>query len=349
MRQLVAERGRTVLVEVEPPPLRPGGYLVRTEWTLISPGTELDLVQRSAAHGGRESLGYSLVGTVIAAGAAAPPLAPGTRLACSGIQFSPHAELASVPFRMAAVVPAGVPAKAAAFTTLGALALHALRQGQVQLGETVVVLGLGVVGQLLAQVVRAAGARVAVFDPLERRQALAVRLGAEQGLSAGRLAEEVHTWTGGLGADCVFLCTRGGQGVVETACALARDRGTLVVVGTPRLELPRDPLFMKELQLRTVRAYGPGRYDPRYEEEGSDYPVGYVRWTLQRNLAEFLRLLDRGLVQVEPLITHELPFRRAAEAHPLLRERPAEALGVLLAYGEEEAGAARQPADPPVH
>jgi threonine dehydrogenase-like Zn-dependent dehydrogenase len=335
IRQLVVEAGRTVLVEVERPRPRSNGYLVRTEWTLISPGTELDIVRRSAESGGRERIGYSLVGTVLAAGPEAPSLPIGARVACSGFQFSSHAELASVPHRMTALVPDGVPARSAAFTTLGALALHALRQGQVRLGETAVVLGLGVVGQLLAQVVRAAGARAAVFDPLEARLALATRLGAERALDGAHLVEDVLEWTDGVGTDCVFLCTAGGQGVISSACSMARDRGTIVVVGTPPLDVPRDPFFQKELQLRIARAYGPGRYDPSYEEDGIDYPIGFVRWTLQRNMTEFLRLLDRGLVQVEPLITHEIPFERAEEAHGVLRDRPSEALGVLLRYGDQ--------------
>jgi threonine dehydrogenase-like Zn-dependent dehydrogenase len=235
---------------------------------------------------------------------------------------------------MVTPVPDSVASRDAAFTTLGALALHALRQGKVTIGDRVVVIGLGVVGQMLAQAALAAGADVLGLDLLAPRRRLAGRMGVlyTPGGEDADVEAAVRDWTAGMGADCIFLCTAGGEGVVAEVCALARDRARLVVVGTPPLHVPRDPFFAKELTLTIARAYGPGRYDPRYEEQGIDYPPGYVRWTQERNRAEFLRLLARGAVRVAPLISHEFGIDDAPTAYRLLRDAPAETMGVLLRY-----------------
>lgn len=336
MRRVVARDGGAVVEAISPPPIPAKGYLVASECSLISAGTELMAIAASAAGGPARPLGYSLVGRVVASGPEAPPLTPGQRVTCAGFQWAWHAEQAAVPFRMTTVVPEAVPAEAAAFTTLGALALHALRQGQVTIGERAVVIGLGVVGQVLAQTLLAAGADVCGVDLLASRRAKAARLGVPLVLGAGDddLAATVRDWSAGFGADTIFLCTTGGEGVVELACAMARDRGRIVIVGTPPLNVPRDPFFARELTLTIARAYGPGRYDPVYEEEGIDYPVGYVRWTQERNRIEFLRLLARGLVEVAPLISHRFALTDAAAAYGLLRDEPGSAIGVLFDYDD---------------
>ena len=339
MRQLLAVHGRPTIVDVAEPPLRSNGYLVEADWSLISSGTETGLIQRSAAEQTHQPLGYSVVGRVVRAGADAASLPEGTRLCCAGFQFSPHAERISVPAMMSVPLPPRVDPRAGAFTTLGTVAIHALRQGCVQLGERVVVIGLGVVGQLLSQIARAAGARVAVADLVTSRRELALRMGAERALDPTLPAPDAMAWSDGQGADVVFLCTSGGAGLTDLACAIARDRGTIVVVGTPPLDVPRDPFFQKELQLRIARAYGPGRYDPRYEEEGIDYPFGHVRWTEGRNMAEFVRLLDRGLVDPLPLVTHHLPFTRGTEAYALASNPRSDALAILLDYESTNEGA----------
>ena len=164
--------------------------------------------------------------------------------------------------------------------------------------------------------------------------ALAGRLGAEITFDAHRqsVVDEVRAWSGGIGVDCVLLCTSGGGDAVNTAAQMARDRGRLVIVGTPPIHVDRDAFFWKELELTISRAYGPGRYDPVYEREGVDYPPGYVRWTQERNRAEFLRLLADDLVRVEPLITHTFAIDQAASAYALLQQAPESAMGVLLTY-----------------
>lgn len=341
MRRVMA-RGGAVHVEEVPAPATPvNGYLVEAICSLISPGTEMAIIAGTSKQAdGAQTLGYSLVGRVIQAGPQAPPVRAGTVVACAGFEYSPHAEIAAVPRLMATPVPDGVDQQAAAFTTLGAVAIHALRQGRVSLGDRVVVIGLGVVGQLLAQVARAAGARVAGLDVLHSRAELARRLGTELALDPhkvdapgeGDAAGEVARWTGGLGADVVFLCTSGGEGVLDLAARLARNRGRIVIVGTPVIAMQRDLLFARELEITIARAYGPGRYDPVYEIEGIDYPPGFVRWTQERNRAEFLRLLAAGLLRVTPLITHTFRLDEAPAAYAALRDDPASTMGVILTF-----------------
>jgi threonine dehydrogenase-like Zn-dependent dehydrogenase len=335
MRQVLA-RGGTVRVEEVPAPVASGNtLLVRAVCSLISPGTEAMQIAASRSHPAPQPLGYSLVGYVEDRGPAAPSIDPGTLVACAGGEYAPHAEWAAVPPLMATPVPGGVDARAAAFATLGTIAMHALRQGEVVLGSRVVVVGLGVVGQLLAQLVRVAGAQVLGIDLVQARASLASRLAGAHVVDAegATLVDDVMRWTGGIGADSVFLCTAGGEGVVDGAARLARDRGHLVVVGTPALEYARDTIFAKELDVRIARATGPGRYDPVYERQGVDYPVGYVRWTQARNRAEFLRLLADGLVRVDPLITHTFDVGDAPVAYDALRDRPESTMGVVLTYG----------------
>lgn len=333
MRRVLARQGVVVVTETPVPSAPHNGYLVEAEYSLVSPGTELGLI--SASQDGTErSLGYSLVGRVAAAGQAAQPFPPGQPVACAGYQWAWHAEYVAIPPLMATAIPDGVDPRAATFTTLGAVAMHALRQGGVMLGDRAVVVGLGVLGQLLVQLLQAAGVHAAGLDLVEERCALARRLGAELALGENGpgISEKLREWSEDLGADCVFLCTSGGDEVVSLACALARDRGRLVVVGTPPLHVPRETFFAKELTMTIARAYGPGRYDPVYEEQGVDYPVGYARWTQGRNCAEFLRLLGNGRVRVESLISHVFSVEQAADAYALLRQDPGGAMGVLFRY-----------------
>lgn len=333
MRRVIAKSGGVVVESVPRPAPPKNGFLVEAVCSLISPGTELGLIAESS-QGKTRPLGYSLVGRIVGAGDGHPMLPQGTLVACAGYEYSFHADFAAVPRLMATEVPARVSAQAAAFTTLGATALHALRQGRIALGDRVAIVGLGVVGQLAAQVTRAAGARVAAIDLLHTRTALAGRLGAEITLDprGATFADQIREWSGGMGVDCVLLCTSGGGDAVNMAAQMARDRGRLVIVGTPPIHVDRDAFFWKELELTISRAYGPGRYDPVYEQGGVDYPPGYVRWTQERNRAEFLRLLADGLVRVEPLMTHTFTIDQAVEAYALLRQAPESAMGVLLTY-----------------
>lgn len=369
MRQVLQSlrTGALEVAEVPPPSLAPGAVLVRTEASLLSAGTERasraqarasllgkarrrpDLVRQVLARLRRDGLsataaavlrrldqpgllGYACAGRVVAIGEGVEGLAVGQRVACAGAGVANHAELNLVPRLLCAAVPDGVPAEEAAFATLGAIALHGLRLAAPAVGETFAVVGLGLVGQLAVQLLRASGCRVLAVDLDPARVALAASLGAE---AARQRDDDVlgaaRALTGGRGVDGVLLCAATpGSDPLELAAALCRDRARVVAVGDSGLEVPRRAFFEKELSLQVSRSTGPGRYDPDYEERGHDYPAGQVRWTEQRNLEAFLGLQAAGTVRVAPLVSHRLPVERAAEAFALL-EGPG-ALGVVLRY-----------------
>src|SRR5262249_31922289 len=287
-------------------------------------------------------LGYSCAGTVIEVGRDLTEFQVGDAVACAGAGYAVHAEIISVPRQLVVPVAAGTSFERASFTTLGAIALQGIRQGEVRLGENVVVIGLGLVGLLTVQLLKANGARVIGVELDPRRAELARTLGADRVAvgSSAEVAEIVRQATGGRGADLVLVtAASASSGPVELAGELCRDRGRVVVVGITRMELPHRIYYEKELSLVLSRSYGPGRYDPSYEENGVDYPLGYVRWTERRNLEEFLRLVEAGRVVVDPLITHRVPFAEAERAYDLLTGKSEERyLGILLTYPERPAG-----------
>ena len=369
MKQVVTNKsGALEVVEVPAPALRPGFVLVRTRYSLISPGTEGAQVRegtagivtkirehpqqvrqvlaklkkegiRSVAAQVRDKLeqwrplGYSLAGEVLEVGEGVTDLAPGDPVACAGAGYAVHAELAAVPRNLVAKVPDGVDPRHAAFVTLGAIALHGVRRAAPALGENVLVLGLGLVGQLAAQLARASGAHVAVSDLNPARVELARKLGADLALEGeADLAAAVSAWTKGVGLDAVLVCaaTKSSE-PVRTASRLLRDRGRLVVVGDVGLELERGPFYAKELDFTLSRSYGPGRYDPLYEEGGVDYPVGYVRWTEGRNLDAVLGLVRDGKLRVEELISEEIALEEAPAAYRRIVQGGT-GLGTLLRY-----------------
>jgi predicted dehydrogenase/NADPH:quinone reductase-like Zn-dependent oxidoreductase len=252
-----------------------------------------------------------------------------------------------VPRHLAAPVPDAVPFEAAAFTTVGAIALQGLRLARPELGETVVVIGLGLVGLLTVQLARAAGCRVLGMDTDPERCRLARGLGVETATDDPEaLLAACLEATGGHGADRVLVTasTQSSQ-PVDLAGRLARRRGTVVVVGAVGLELPRPPYYEKELEFRLSCSYGPGRYDPEYEEKGHDYPYGHVRWTENRNLRAFLDQLAAGTVSTEPLVSHRFPIHEAPAAYELLTEKGAEpSLGIVLEYAEVGDRGAEPPA-----
>ena len=245
-------------------------------------------------------LGYSLAGVVVEVGAGAEEFSVGQVVACAGNEFALHAELNWVPVNLCVAVPDGVSPQLAAFATVGAIALQGVRQGNVQLGDTCCVIGLGLVGQLVVQLLAAAGARVVGIDVVADRCRLAEKGGAvlgaspdEEGLKA--VEHALDTASGGIGADRVFLVASGtSNSPVSIAARVARDRATIVDIGKCNLDLPWNAYYEKELDLRFSRSYGPGRYDPHYELEGIDYPAGYVRWTERRNLVCFVDLVAKG-------------------------------------------------------
>ncbi|MFB7613626.1 bi-domain-containing oxidoreductase [Kitasatospora sp. NPDC056181] len=379
MKQVVQnyKSGELAVLDVPVPGCKPGGVLVRTAYSLISTGTELmkvseagmsmlgkarsrpdqvAKVMQSVATNGLPAtyrkvmgkldsytpLGYSLCGVVEQVGAGVDDVKVGDLVACAGNEHALHAELNWVPKNLYTPVPDGLAPRHAAFGTVGSIALQGVRQGEPQLGEVALVIGLGLIGQLVVQLLAAAGVRVVGADPDPVRCALAEQLGAVACGDPGSAALEaaVSELTGGHGVDQVYLAAGGGSNQpVELAAHLARDRGRVVDIGKCRLDLPWNAYYEKELDVRFSRSYGPGRYDPEYELDGRDYPIGYVRWTERRNLACFLDLLARGRVDVEPLVSHVAEFEDAVETYRRLKDGELKAVAVLFRYpgptGEE--------------
>src|SRR5579864_2711107 len=283
-------------------------------------------------------LGYSLCGVVTEVGRGAEEFRVGQLVAAAGNEYALHAEYNWVPVNLCAAVPRGVAPEHAAFATVGAIAMHGVRRAETQLGDTACVIGLGLIGQLVVRLLIASGVRVIGLDVIEERCQLAEQAGAvlctsptDEGMAAVRASlDEI---TSGRGADHIFLAAGGSSNApVETAARLARDRAHVVDIGKTRLDLPWNAYYEKELDVRFSRSYGPGRYDDRYELEGIDYPVGYVRWTERRNLECFLDLIARKDVEVETLITGVFPMHDATEVYNDLASGALAAVGVLLEY-----------------
>ncbi|MEU4584378.1 bi-domain-containing oxidoreductase [Kitasatospora aureofaciens] len=385
MKQVVQnyKSGELSVLDVPVPGCKPGGVLVRSAFSLISTGTELmkvseagmsmlgkarsrpdqvaKVVQSVAVNGlpatyrkvmgkldSYTPLGYSLCGVVEQVGAGIDDVKVGDLVACAGNEHALHAEVNWVPRNLYVPVPDGLAPRHAAFGTVGSIALQGVRQGEPQLGEVALVIGLGLIGQLVVQLLAAAGVRVVGADPDPVRCELAERLGAVACGDPGSAAVEnaVAELTGGHGVDQVYLAAGGGSNQpVELAARLARDRGRVVDIGKCRLDLPWNAYYEKELDVRFSRSYGPGRYDPEYELDGRDYPIGYVRWTERRNLACFLDLAARGRVDVEPLISRIADFEDAVETYRQLKDGELKAVAVLFRYpGEAGAGEAQAPA-----
>ncbi|WP_181788739.1 bi-domain-containing oxidoreductase, partial [Streptomyces phytophilus] len=391
MKQVVQNyrSGELALLDVPVPGCGPGGVLVRSAYSLISTGTELmkvseagmsmlgkarsrpdqvaKVVQSVAANGvpatyrkvmgkldSYTPLGYSLCGVVEQVGTGIDDVQAGDLVACAGNEHALHAELNWVPRNLYAPVPDGLAPRHAAFGTVGSIALHGVRRGEPQLGDVALVVGLGLIGQLVVQLLVAAGVRVVGADPDPERCELAVRLGAADcgAPASAALEATVAELTGGHGVDQVYLAAGGGSNEpVELAARLSRDRGRVVDIGKCRLDLPWNAFYEKELDVRFSRSYGPGRYDPAYELEGRDYPIGYVRWTERRNLACFLDLLARRRVDVEPLASHTADFADAVATYRRLKDGGLKAVAVLFRYpghtGRTEAPAAAVPAAVP--
>ena len=370
MKQIIQQMndGKTVVEEVPVPVVRVRTALIKTSASLVSAGTERmlvdfaeksligkaasrpDLVRQVISKAEREGLlptleaafnkldqpmplGYSSAGTIIEVGTEMGEFKPGDRVACAGGGFAVHAEYALVPYNLLARLPDNVDFDSAAFTTLGAIAMHGFRLSSPQIGETVCVIGLGLLGLLAAQIARAAGCSVFGIDLSPDRVRLAQSIGFSASLNEASL-ELVPGVTNGRGFDHVLICAdTHSNDTVALAGQVARDRGSVVAVGAVGLDLPRKLYYDKELNFKVSRSYGPGRYDPRYEEAGADYPIGFVRWTEGRNLQSFVDLLASGQVDVHPLITHRFSVADAPKAYELITGRMKEPfLGVLLTY-----------------
>ncbi len=363
--------GRIWVEDVPPPQLHDEYVLVRNRHSLISSGTEgstaklgrmgllakararpeqaMKVIQLARTQGlltaysvARRALetpivlGYSCAGEVIDVGKGVNDITIGDIVACAGQGYASHAEIVCVPKRLCVRLPTGVGTAHGAFATVGAIALQSLRVADLRLGDNVVVLGLGLIGLLVAQLLRASGCRVFGMDIDEGRLALAQRNGWAETCSANaaNVEERVVAWSDGVGADAVIItAATNDAGPVTTAGKLCRRKGRVVVVGRTEMALPREQFLFKELELRTSMAYGPGTGDPSYEAEGHDYPLPYVRWTEQRNMQAFLDQVDRRGVDLETMISHRFALDRASDAFALISGEINEpSLGILLEY-----------------
>jgi len=299
-----------------------------------------------------QSVGYSSAGVVVAVGDGIADISVGDRVACAGAGYAVHAEFACVPRMLVAKISDGregssregsskVFCEEAAFGTVGAICLHGIRTAEVALGDTVAVIGLGLLGQITAQLLKAAGCRVFGMDLLRQRADLAIGSGAEDACTGAREFRDLcFQKTGGAGVDSVLITAETPSSEpVNLAAELARDRAIVVAVGTVGMELQRKLYYEKELDFRVSRSYGPGRYDAAYEQKGRDYPIGHVRWTETRNLAAFLQFIADGKLNLPSLITHRFPMEQAARAYDLITGTTREFfLGVLITYAGAESG-----------
>jgi len=291
-------------------------------------------------------LGYSSAGIVVDVGGSVSGIKVGDRLACSGSGYACHAEYVAVLQTLCAPIPDGVSDEDAAFAALGAIALHALRLAELQLGDRIIIIGLGLLGLLAVQIAKAWGCQVLGTDVAASKADLARQLGADWAVAGGKEAVLAASQAlfGGAGADAVIIfASTPSNEPLELAAELARVRGRIVVPGLVGLDVPRRIFYEKELDLKVSRAWGPGLYDPDYEERGHDYPLPFVRWTAGRNMEAFLQLLAQGRVRVQPLITHRFPIERATEAYQLISEGREPYIGVVLTYPTAEATADGQP------
>lgn len=288
-----------------------------------------------------QSPGYSSAGTVISIGEGITDIQPGDRVACAGAGIAVHAEIACVPRLMLARIPEREPIgnpvsfEDAAFATVGAVALHGIRTSEAKLGDLVAVVGLGLLGQLTVQLLKAAGCRVLGMDIDSERAALAKRLGADATVSTASAFRDICLEASrGAGVDSVLISAEtASSDPVNLAGTIARDRAVVVAVGTVGMDIERKAYYDKELDFRISRSYGPGRYDVAYEQKGRDYPIGYVRWTETRNMEAFLQFLAEKKVEVNSLITHRFPVERAQIAYDLITGRTRESfLGVVIQY-----------------
>ena len=374
MKQLFFDgKGALHIEDVPAPACGEGKVLVQTAYSLISAGTET-----TAATGGGSLIkrvmkqpyliksaidfamkqgvgamiktvkqvadewiptGYSASGVVIEIGAGVTRFAVGDRVACAGARQANHAEFISVPENLVAKIPKDLSFREAAFVTLGAIALQGVRRAEPTLGETVVVVGTGLIGLITAQLLRANGCRVIATDLSDERLAVVRSLGVDLTINADAAdpVKAVSSFTHSLGADAVILCaaTKSSE-AINQAFKMCRERGRVIIIGAVGMELDRADFYNKEIDLRMSRSYGPGRYDRRFEEKGFDYPPAYVRWTETRNLESFLEAVASKRVNVEALISSEYPIDQAQQAYDDVIKGGASKIGVLLKYPEQK-------------
>ncbi len=350
------KNGEIELLDVPVPNAGSGKILVKNYYSLISSGTERSMLEfgskgllakaksrpdlvkqvfekvksegllttyKKAMHKLEDflPLGYSSAGEVVDVGSGVSEFQKGDLVACAGGGYATHSEYVAVPKNLVVKLPEGVDPKDAAFVALGSIAMHGVRQSGVTVGDVAVVIGMGLVGLLTVQILKSAGCRVIGMDVVASKEDIAKELGADLfvNLTAEEPANEVMEFTKGRGADVVLMtASTKSNAPIELVPDIIRDRGTFVIVGVSKIDIPRTPYYKKEINVKFSRSYGPGRYDPIYEEMGVDYPIGYVRWTEKRNMEAFLTLVAERKIKVAPLVSYEFPIENGKEAYDIV-------------------------------
>lgn len=375
MKQLIQnfKNGDLYVDEIPLPSLQEAMVLIETEYSLISAGTERgsvkvaqanmfnkakqrpDLVKQILENFKKEgfsatlskvrtkldslkALGYSSSGVVMASLDTKSIFKVGDRVACAGQDYASHAEVVAVPQNLVAKIPENVSSEEAAFTTIGAIALQGVRQADPKLGEKACVIGLGLLGQITGQLLRANGCHVLAVDYSDYLIDFANKNSVDKALhrNDSNLLSACENFTNGNGFDFIIItAATPTNDPIILSTKIARKKGRIVIVGSVKMDIPREPFFYKkELELKISCSYGPGRYDSDYEENGHDYPIAYVRWTEQRNMSAFLELLSKGLVDVKPLLTHKFDIEEAEYAYDIiLGKTQVPHIGILLKYG----------------
>jgi predicted dehydrogenase/threonine dehydrogenase-like Zn-dependent dehydrogenase len=378
MKQVIQDfkTGELYVDDVPVPSLSRGMVLIENRCSLISAGTERGIVKVAKANllnkarqrpdlvaqvlqnikkeglaatiskvrtklDSLKALGYSSSGVVLASLDKGGIFKPGDRVACAGQDYASHAEIITVPQNLVVKIPDNVSEEEAAFTTLGAIAMQGIRQAEPKLGEKVAVIGLGLLGQITCQLLKANGCAVFGIDLSERLIKLAQDTAANVALHRNdpNLIAACNNFTNGHGFDAVIITAAApSNDPVELSAEIARKKGKVIIVGAVNMDIPREPHFYKkELELKMSCSYGPGRYDVSYEEAGNDYPYAYVRWTEQRNMEAFIDLLSSGAINIKPLITHTFDISDAEKAYDIILGKTKEPhIGIVLKYPDND-------------
>lgn len=329
MQAIKSQNGTAEVVDLPEPEIKAQHVKVRIDYSSVSIGTELLMIRTNPG----APLGYSATGIVMEVGEGVTHVAPGQRVACYG---SPaHREIMLSPKHLTVPVPDGVAPEEAAFAGLGAIAVHALRQAELKFGETVLVVGVGILGQIIARIAHASNYQVIGLEPFAERRSLLVSVGIRHACKNG---EEVaaalrETTAAGGGADAVLVCASDRRAsLIDEALGWLRDRGRVVIVGDTGTAFDRDLLFAKEASVHISRAGGPGRYEPDYEQLGVDYPIGYVRWTEGRNVQDFLRMLQEKRIDIRSLISDRVSYRELPELYRQYASAPQNRMGIVVRF-----------------
>jgi predicted dehydrogenase/threonine dehydrogenase-like Zn-dependent dehydrogenase len=370
MKQIFAEKGNIIIEEVSEPTCHDNGVLVANSYSLISSGTEASSLKRGSESlitlalknpelrkmginmiksqglsrtielaktklSGPIPLGYSSAGIVVAVGENVSGISVGDRVACGGVGYATHSEYVFIPKNLVTKVPSNISLEEATFTTIGTIALHGIRRSGVTIGDNVAVIGLGLIGLLTIQMLKAAGCNVIGLDINEKRVSLAKSFKVDKAITVKNAIKEVSKLTDNIGVDAVIITAASKtSNPLELAINLCRKRGKIVVVGDVKMEISRENFYKKELELLISTSYGPGRYDYLYEEKGLDYPISYVRWTENRNMKAFLEMLSKKQINVKSLISRIFNIEQAEKAYRELLNK--NSVGILFKYKVEE-------------